>query len=75
MKILFLRESEGVYQFGQSKVHVKVENGNQVHVRIGGGFLSVEKFIEIYTRPQVKMIQRNDVIKKFHNKLQAQKIG
>ena len=27
MKIMFLRESEGVYQFGQKRVYVKVEKG------------------------------------------------
>jgi hypothetical protein len=28
MNIMFLRESEGVYQFGQKRVYVKVEKGN-----------------------------------------------
>lgn len=28
MKILFLRESEGVYQFGQKRVYIKIEKGN-----------------------------------------------
>lgn len=53
MKILFLRESSGVYQFGQSRVHVKVEKGNQVFVRVGGGYLHVKDFIELYTDIQV----------------------
>ena len=30
MNILFLRESEGVYQFGQKRVYVKIEKGNQI---------------------------------------------
>ena len=28
MKILFLRESEGVYIFGSRRVYIKIENGN-----------------------------------------------
>ena len=28
LKIMFLRESEGVYQFGQKRVYVKVEKGD-----------------------------------------------
>ena len=28
MKIMFLRESEGVYYFGQKRVHVKIERGD-----------------------------------------------
>ena len=41
MKIMFLRESEGVYQFGQRRVFIKVEKGNNVRVKVGGGFMSV----------------------------------
>ena len=28
MKIMFLRESEGVYQFGSKRIFIKIENGN-----------------------------------------------
>ena len=49
MKIMFLRESEGVYQFGQKRVYIKVEKGNQLLVRVGGGFMHIEEFIEMYT--------------------------
>ena len=45
MKIMFLRESEGVYRFGQRRVHIKIEKGNQVFVRVGGGFMHVRDFI------------------------------
>ena len=27
LKILFLREADGVYQFGQKRVYVKIEKG------------------------------------------------
>ena len=40
LKILFLRESEGVYRFGHRRVHVKVEKGNQVLIRVGGGYMT-----------------------------------
>ena len=46
IKILFLRESEGVYKFGTRRVHVKVGRGNEVLVRVGGGFISAYKFID-----------------------------
>ena len=49
LKIMFLRESEGVYQFGQKRVYIKVEKGNQVFVRVGGGFMHIHEFIELYT--------------------------
>jgi len=46
MNILFLRESEGVYQFGQKKVYIKIEKGNQILVRVGGGYMQIDEFIE-----------------------------
>ena len=49
LKIMFLRESEGVYQFGQKRVYIKVEKGDQIFVRVGGGFMHIEDFIDQYT--------------------------
>ena len=46
MKILFLRESEGVYQFGSRKVYIKIGKNDQVFVRVGGGYMHVNEFIE-----------------------------
>jgi hypothetical protein len=45
MNIMFLRESEGVYQFGQKRVYVKVEKGNQIFCRVGGGYMHIDEFI------------------------------
>ena len=75
IKVLFLRESEGVYQFGQKRVYVKIEKGNQIQVRVGGGFMHIDDFIELYTPLEVEKIERRDVIGRFSNKLQAQKIS
>ena len=49
MKILFVRESEGVYQFGSKRVYIKIGKGNQVLVRVGGGYMTIEDFINQYT--------------------------
>ena len=49
MNIMFLRESEGVYQFGQKRVYVKVEKGNTILVRVGGGYMHIDEFIRQYT--------------------------
>ena len=75
MKILFLRESEGVYQFGQKRVYIKIEKGNQIKVRVGGGFMHIDDFIEQYTPQEVDRIERkNDVITRFDQKLSMQRI-
>lgn len=74
MKILFLRESEGVYRFGQKRVFIKVEKGNNLKVRVGGGFMHINDFIEQYSMTEADKIERRDVISRFQNKLSIQKI-
>jgi hypothetical protein len=49
MNIMFLRESEGVYQFGQKRIYVKVEKGDTILVRVGGGFMHIDEFIRQFT--------------------------
>ena len=49
LQIMFLRESEGVYQFGQKRVYIKIEKGNQILCRVGGGYMNIDDFITQYT--------------------------
>ena len=42
MRLMFVRESEGVYKFGSKRVYIKVEKGDQIFVRVGGGFMAIE---------------------------------
>lgn len=65
LKILFLRESEGVYKFGQKKVYIKIEKGNKILVKVGGGYLKIEDFIKLYTPEELEKIRRNDVFGRF----------
>lgn len=45
LKIMFTRESEGVYTFGTKKVTIKVIE-DRISVRVGGGYLSIEEFLD-----------------------------
>lgn len=74
LEILFLRESEGVYQFGSQKVHVKIGKNNDVKVRVGGGYLAISEFIDKFTQIEKDKIQRKDVVERFNNKIQMQQI-
>ena len=65
---MFLRESEGVYQFGQKRVYIKIEKGNQLLVRVGGGFMHIDEFVQQYTQTEADKIERRDVIARFQNK-------
>jgi hypothetical protein len=40
-----MRESEGVYQFGTKKVGLRVD-GSKINVRVGGGYLSIDEFLD-----------------------------
>ena len=72
MQIMFLRESEGVYRFGQSRVNVKVEKSQNVIVRVGGGFVSVAKFIEMYTPLELRALKRRtDIVQRFQYKIRS----
>jgi hypothetical protein len=45
LKIMFSRESEGVYEFGTRRVYVRVDK-DRINVRVGGGYLSIDEFID-----------------------------
>ena len=45
LKIMFMRESEGVYQFGTKRVYVKCVK-DKIEIKVGGGFLSLDEFLD-----------------------------
>jgi Growth-Arrest-Specific Protein 2 Domain len=57
LKIMFQRESEGVYIFGTKRVNIRVDNNN-INVRVGGGYLSIDEFIEQYTPSELERMIR-----------------
>lgn len=48
LKVMFLRESLGVYTFGSRKVSVRLEMG-KINIRVGGGYISIDEFLDQYT--------------------------
>lgn len=72
LKILFLRESEGVYQFGARRVYIKIEKGNNIVVRVGGGYMDIDTFLNHFTEAEVtRILRKHDVLQRFQNKLKA----
>ena len=45
LKIMFLRESTGVYEFGNRRVEVRVAKG-KILIRVGGGYMNIDEFLE-----------------------------
>ena len=70
LKIMFLRESEGVYEFGSKRIFVRVDQ-DKINIRVGGGYLSIDEFLDQYTPFEVDKIERKE--KRFGEKLAVQK--
>lgn len=68
LRIMFYRESEGVYQFGTKRVNIRVEN-NKINVRVGGGYLSIDEFLEQYTPTELEKLARQDPLRKISDKV------
>ena len=71
LKIMFMRETSGVYEFGKKRVAVKVEK-DCIKVRVGGGFLSIDEFIDQYTPEELKRLERRDPRKRFNETVAVQ---
>ena len=72
LKIMFQRESEGVYLFGTKRVNIRVDNNN-INVRVGGGYLSIDEFLDQYTPTELEKLERKDPLKRFSEKVAVQK--
>ena len=70
---MFLRESEGVYEFGQKRVMVKVER-DKIQIKVGGGYLSIDEFLDQYTPAELEKLERRDPLKRFTERVAVQKV-
>ena len=68
LKIMFMRESQGVYEFGSRRVMVKVEK-SKILIKVGGGFLSIDEFLDQYTPAELEKLDRVDPLKRFSEKV------
>ena len=68
LKIMFMRESEGVYQFGSRRVSVKVDRG-KISIKVGGGYLSIDEFLDQYTPTELASMNRSDPLMRFSEKV------
>ena len=50
-------------------MYIKCEKGNQILVRVGGGFMHIQEFLDQYTPIELEKIDRNDVFGRFQNKM------
>ena len=69
---MFMRESAGVYEFGSRRVMVKVER-DKIQIKVGGGYLSIDEFLDQYTPVELEKLERRDPLKRFSEKVAVQK--
>jgi hypothetical protein len=72
LKIMFMRESEGVYQFGTKRIAVRVDK-DRINIRVGGGYLSIDEFLDQYTPVELEKLERANPMKRFTEKVAVQK--
>jgi hypothetical protein len=60
LKVMFIRVNPGVYQFGSKKICIKVEQG-KINIRVGGGFMIVDEFIDTYTTVELEKSLRDGI--------------
>lgn len=53
VQIEIKRLGEGQYQFGSKKIITKVVNG-KLTVKVGGGYMSVEEFVQTYAEKEMQ---------------------
>ena len=71
---MFMRESDGVYQFGSKRVTVRVD-ANKINIRVGGGYLSIDEFLDQYTPVELEKLERNDPLRRFNQTVSVQKVA
>lgn len=57
---MFIRLQPGIYGFGSKKVCIKVDNG-KINIRIGGGYLRIDEFLEKYTTIELEKSLRDGI--------------
>ena len=62
LNIMFIRDSEQIYKFGKKRVFIKIENGDHIRVRIGGGFMNIDNFMEQYAQVEFEKIERANML-------------
>lgn len=46
---------------------------DKINIRVGGGYLSLDEFLDIYTPSEIEKLERKDPLRKFSEKVAIQK--
>lgn len=70
---LFIRERDGVYQFGTKRIYVKIEN-DKIFIRVGGGFLTLEEFLRTHVPAELERMAVKDPVQVLSKNLAVNKV-
>ena len=73
LKIMFMRESSGVYEFGSKRVRVEVQH-DKITIKVGGGYLTIDEFLDQYTPEELAKLERKDPLKRMSERVAVQKV-
>ena len=68
LKIMFMRETEGVYQFGTKRVYVRCVR-DKIEIKVGGGYLSLDEFLDQYTPAELEKLERKDPMRRMTDRI------
>lgn len=60
LKVMFIRINPGIYQFGSKKIFIGVEQG-RITIRVGGGYMIIDEFLEQYTTIELEKSIRDGI--------------
>lgn len=60
LKVMFIRINPGIYQFGSKKIFIGVEQG-KITIRVGGGYMCIDEFLDQYTTVELEKALRDGV--------------
>jgi len=63
-----MREQEGVYQFGTKRVYVKCVK-DKIEIKVGGGYLSLDEFLDQYTPAELEKLERKDPTRRITDRI------
>ena len=64
-KVMFKREigASGVYHFGAKKIQI-IQQRELLKVRIGGGYIDIDEFVDKYTQGELEKADRNSPMRR-----------
>lgn len=65
---MFMREADGVYQFGTKRIRITCVR-DKIQIQVGGGYLSIDEFLDQYTPVELERLERKDPMRRMTDRI------